>query len=364
MKAPVRAPHGATFLSLSALSLSALVGSLACSSSPHEPPATPAASEPAPEVATPPASSEDSQVQAEPTQDDAAARAAAEQLAQDRANMQAEAERELARWTPELRQQARSLAEKSYPDLKTALGAMLSSPHRTPGHAERDVHRHPAETLEFFGLKPDMTVLEYGPGGGWYTELLAPILAARGKLLVTTTDPAGPPESRATFYAERLDHFLKKSPELFGKVERTVFDPAAPQLGLNESVDLVLVIRGLHGWVRDGKEDVWLQQIHAALKPGGVLGIVQHRGAPDSDPKASAPDGYLPEAWVIERVQALGFELAEKSEINANPKDTRDHDGGVWALPPTLRHGEQDRDKYQTIGESDRMTLRFVKTSR
>src|SRR5690606_37539813 len=130
-------------------------------------PSTPAASEPAPEVATAPASPEDSQpAPAEPTQEDAAARAAAEQLAQDRAKMQAEAERELARWTPELRQQARSLAEKSYPDLQTALKAVLSSPHRTPGNPERDVYRHPAETLEFFGLKPDMTVLEYGPGGG------------------------------------------------------------------------------------------------------------------------------------------------------------------------------------------------------
>lgn len=278
--------------------------------------------------------------------------------------MRAAAEEELARWTPELREQAAALASKSHPNTEAALRAAMASPHRMPGHAARDGARHPVETLKFFGLEPTMTVLEYGPGAGWYTELLAPTLAARGKLIVTSTDPQGPPEARPTLYAERLDLFLKKSPEVYGKVERALFDPSAPELDLDGEVDLALVIRGMQGWVRDDSVDRWLQAIHRALKPGGTLGIVQHRAAADADPKESATRGYLPQAWVIEQVEARGFKLAAKSEINANPKDTRDHEGGVWALPPTLRNGDKDREKYLAIGESDRMTLRFTKVAK
>jgi predicted methyltransferase len=278
--------------------------------------------------------------------------------------MRAEADAELARWTPELRQKAQALANKRYPSLKAALNEVLASEHRKPGHRERDTFRHPVETLQFFGLAPTMTVLEYGPGEGWYTEVLAPVLASRGKLIVTSADPKGPEDSRATLYAERLDRFLAKSPELYGKVERAFFDPGQPALDVAGSVDLALVIRGMHGWVRDDMTSTWLGEIHQALKPGGTLGIVQHRAAPGSDPRETAPNGYLPEAWVIEQVEAQGFKLVAKSEINANPQDTRDHEGGVWALPPNLRNGDKDRAKYQAIGESDRMTLRFKKVSK
>lgn len=347
------------------ISLAFVLGPLACASSPRDA-ATPPPSQP--EV---PASGTEPTAESVPAEDDDVTQAPtgqgaadADPFAEERAKMHAEAEKERQRWTPELREQARALASKSYPDLKSALTAALAGPHRVPNHASRDDARHPVETLRFFGLKPTMTVLEYGPGAGWYTELLAPTLAAQGKLIVTSTDPKGPRDVRATLYAERLDAFLTKAPEVYGKVERAIFDPASPELALDGEVDLALVIRGMHGWVRDDTMDRWLGEIHQALEPGGVLGIVQHRAAPGADPVKSAAAGYLPEPWVIEQVEARGFELAEKSEINANPRDTRDHQGGVWALPPTLRNGDQDREKYVAIGESDRMTLRFTKVAK
>jgi predicted methyltransferase len=233
-----------------------------------------------------------------------------------------------------------------------------------PGNADRDAQRHPLQTLEFFGFKPTMTVLEYGPGQGWYTELLAPALAKKGKLIVTTSDPAGPREERSTYYGERTKLFLERSPELYGKVETALVDGKKPDLTLDGKVDLVLVIRGMHGMVNNDILPQWLAEFHDALKPGGVLGIVQHRGAADAELKASSKQGYLPEKWTIEQIEASGFKLAGKSELNANPKDTRDHPEGVWSLPPSLREGDKDREKYLAIGESDRMTLKFVKVAK
>lgn len=302
---------------------------------------------------------------AEPTAEELEAERIAEEqaakLEADRAQMQGQAQVELRRWTPELRAEATKLSETKYKDLKTGLTAALKGQHRVPGNADRDAARHPVETLTFFGLTPKVTVLEYGPGGGWYTELLAPVLAAEGKLYVTSTDPNGPKENRQTLYAERLKLFLTKSPELYGKVGSVIFDANAPKLALSEPVDLALVIRGFHGWVNSDSVGTWLDQIHGALKANGVLGIVQHRAAVGAEPKAAAKLGYVPEAWLIEQVEAHGFKLAEKSEINANPKDTKDYENGVWALPPSLGLGETDRQKYIDIGESDRMTLKFVK---
>ncbi len=282
-------------------------------------------------------------------------------LAADFAKMEAEAQREAERLTPELRESLAPLASVEYETVRAAYERIKASPHRTPGNAERDAQRHPVETLEFFGVKPSMTVLEYGPGAGWYTELLAPMLAAQGKLIVTSADPNGPKTERATLYGQRFARFLAKAPELYGKVDVVVVDGQQPQLALQEVADAALVIRGMHGWARNDSAQAWLSQIHKALKPGGVLGIVQHRAAPGADLEQSAKLGYLPESWVIEQVEAAGFKLQEKSEVNANPKDTRDHPEGVWALPPSLRLGDTDREKYLAIGESDRMTLRFVK---
>lgn len=284
-----------------------------------------------------------------------------QKLEADREKMLADHKSELARWTPELTAEARALAEKSYPTGKAAVLAALAGKHRRPESGARDRHRHPLETLEFMGFAPTMTVLEYGPGEGWYTELLAPALAKRGKLVITNGDPKGPPDQRATFYAERVQLFLDKSPELFGKVERVTVDGKNPKLPQQGTLDLALVIRGMHGMQNNGTLDAWLAELRRALKPKGVLGVVQHRAAPDADPAVSSKQGYLPEKWLIERIEAAGFKLQKKSEINANPKDTRDHPDGVWSLPPTLRGGDKDREKFVAIGESDRMTLKFGK---
>lgn len=283
----------------------------------------------------------------------------------DFARMEAEAEKEGARWTDALRAQAKALAETAFPNTRAALRRILASPHRAPSNPERDGARHPVETLSFLGIRPEMTVFEYGPGGGWYTEILAPLLAKRGKLIVNNGNPDGSREERATYYAKRFALFLARAPEIYGKVEVVrVDDVTAPALGLAGVLDAALVIRGYHGWKNRGATGAWLAQIHTALKPKGVLGIVQHRADEGADPKASAEKGRLPEKALIDEVEAAGFELVAKSEINANPKDKRDQPEGVWVLPPTLRLGDVDREKYLAIGESDRMTLKFVRVQK
>ena len=296
----------------------------------------------------------------------AAAREAAKNRG-DMARMQAEAEVERARWTDETHAAAKKLAETAYASTAAGLKAILKGPHRVPGDPERDAQRHPIETLTFFGLKPTMTVFEYGPGAGWYTELLAPLLAVKGKLIVNNGDPNGPPENRGTFYAKRLQQFLDKAPELYGKVQVVrIDDPNKPALGLDGTLDLALVSRGYHGWAQRDQQGAWLAEIHKALKPKGILAIEQHRAAEGVgvDMKAAAPRGWLPQSAVIAEVEAAGFKLVAKSEINRNPKDTRDYPDGVWNLPPTLRAGDKDREKYMAIGESDRMTLKFVKVEK
>ncbi|MDD9965968.1 MAG: dienelactone hydrolase family protein [Myxococcales bacterium] len=278
------------------------------------------------------------------------------------ARLEAAATTEKARWTDGLRAEARALAEATYPDVGGALKKILSSPHRMPGNRERDVHRHPEETLKFLGIKPNMTIFEYGPGAGWYTELLAPMLAAQGKLVVNNGNPDGPRDQRGTYYAKRLQLFLDKAPEVYGKVQVVqVDDITKPALELDGSLDAALVVRGFHGWKRRGAAGAWLVELHKALKPDGILGVIQHRAAPDADPKKSVERGRLPEKAVIDEIEAAGFKLVGKSDVNANPKDTRDHPAGVWTLPPTLRLGDKDRQKYLEIGESDRMTLKFVR---
>lgn len=283
----------------------------------------------------------------------------AEKAQQARAKADADHQKDLQRWTPELHASAQRLADASYPSLSAALNALLPSAHRQPGFADRDKYRHPRETLELFGVKPTGQVLEFGPGNGWYTELLAPALAKRGKLFVTSDDPNGP-DGRAVG-AYRLKLLFDTSPELFSKVEAVRVDTKNPKLALDGKLDTVLLIRELHGLVSEGTADAWLAEFKRALKPGGVLGIVDHRAPKDADPLKSAKLGYLPEAWTISQVEAAGFKLAGKSEVNANPKDTKDYAEGVWVLPPTYRLGDKDREKYAAIGESDRFTLRFVK---
>lgn len=348
-----RVSHGNMKARLLISSITLSLVACACATAPAPQAVVTPTPEPAPEPA--PVAAEP-----EPTPEEIEAEKQAEKLKQDRAQMESEAQVELSRWTPELREASKKLSTTKYRTLKAAMTSVQAGPHRTPGNAERDPARHPLQTLEFFGLTPKKSVLEYGPGAGWYTELLAPVLASEGKLLVTTADPNGPKDSRQTFYAERLNLFLTKAPEVYGSVGSVIFDPDAPKLALAEPVDMALVIRGFHGWVNSDSAGTWLDQIHGALKPGGVLGIVQHRAAEGADPKLSSQKGYLPEAFVIEQVEAHGFKLVSKSEINANAKDTKDYEGGVWTLPPSLALGETDRQKYVDIGESDRMTLKFT----
>jgi predicted methyltransferase len=286
---------------------------------------------------------------------------AARELQEDRAKWEGDNKTELARWTPELHAASKALADKTYPSGRAALQAAIAGKHRKPGNAERDKYRHPLETLEFFGFKPTLTVLEVGPGEGWYTELLAPALAAKGKLIDTTGDPNGPVDERSTFYGLRFKSFLEKAPELYGKVQATVVDNKAPSLGLEGTVDLAVVMREVHGMVNSGSLGAWLASINKALKPGGVLGVEEHRAKADADPVESSKKGYVPEKWLIDQVETAGFKLAGKSEVNANPKDTKDYPEGVWTLPPTFALESKDHDKYAAIGESDRMTLKFVK---
>jgi predicted methyltransferase len=297
----------------------------------------------------------------EPSPEELKKQKAAQELAADRTKWEAEAKAEDTRFTPEIRAEAKKLADAKHASLEAALKVVLTGKHRAPKNAERDKYRHPQETLKFFGVTPKSTVLEYGPGEGWWTELLAPTLATQGKLLVTTTDPKGPADARSTFYGQRLSRFLDRSPELYSKVDRIVIDGKSPKFGLENKVDVVIVMRSMHGLHRDKLLPSFLAEVFKALKPGGVLGVEQHRAKPDADPDKSAEQGYLPEAFVIKQAEAAGFKLEGKSEVNANPKDTKDYAEGVWTLPPTLELGDKDKDKYMAIGESDRMTLKFVK---
>ncbi|WP_155798020.1 class I SAM-dependent methyltransferase [Sorangium cellulosum] len=315
------------------------------------PPAAPTAQ---PEVAAPPP--------ADPAEEKKKAELA--KLAEDMKAMEAKADQEAARFDDALKAEVKALVAANHPNTGAALRAALKGKHRAPGNAERDAARHPVETLEFFGLKQTSTVLELGAGEGWYTELLAPVLAKKGKLIVTAYDPNGPADSRNTLYGKRVRRLLDKSPDLFGKVEVAVIDRDAPKLGIEGKVDVVIAIREAHGWHRSGKFDTYVAEAFKALKPGGVFGIVQHRAKPDANPDESAKQGYLPEAWVIQKVESAGFKLGGKSEVNANPKDTKDYPEGVWTLPPNFRLGDKDRARYAAIGESDRMTLKFVKPAR
>jgi predicted methyltransferase len=273
-------------------------------------------------------------------------------------------EKEVARWQEQgLEAKVQKLADTKYKNLQQGLKKILASPHREPGNADRDQYRHPAETLKFFGLTPKMTVVEAGPGTGWYTEILAPLLAKQGKLVVPVFDPAGPDYEFTTFLGKRVGLMLDKSAALYGKVERVTNSKyEAPSFGPDGSADLVLVTREMHNWWRNGVFEGWLGAAHAVLAPGGTLAIVQHRAAEGANPDESSQKGYLPEEWLIEQVEAVGFRLVDASEINANAKDTKDYEGGVWTLPPVLARGDEDREKYQAIGESDRMTLKFEKT--
>lgn len=273
---------------------------------------------------------------------------------------------ERSQGTPEMHDAAKTLANASYPSGRAAIEAAMRGSHRSPGAAERDKYRHPVETLSFFGFEPTMTVLDVAPGRGWYTELLAPALANGGMYLATNLNPPAtavpPSEHHWTDYeGQQFDALLRAAPELYGKVKVIRVDYKAPKLNLDGSVDMVLLMREVHMMRNWGTLDTWLREIHRALKPRGILGVEDHRASPGTNPDDCAKTGYLPEAWVVAKIEAAGFALARKSEINTNPRDTKDYPEGVWTLPPSFMGGARDRAKYSAIGESDRMTLKFVK---
>ena len=242
-----------------------------------------------------------------------------------------------------------------------AIDAALAGAHRSEANRARDVYRHPKETLSFFGLRQDMTVVEVWPGaGGWYTEVLAPVLKDHGRYYAAEV-AADPASKNITATRESYQKKLDAGPAVYGKVTVTSLGPDSLQIAPPGSADLVVTFRNIHNWMSRDWAPKAFQAMYTALKPGGVLGVVEHRGNPavPQDPKAAS--GYVNQDFVIQLVESAGFKLVDRSEINANPKDTKDYEKGVWTLPPVYRLGDQDRAKYAAIGESDRMTLKFVK---
>lgn len=343
----------------------------ACGTQTAQPASPTAATEPAQDESAATEEVADTGAQAEQKTDDARSKAddsraalessMAERIRAGIAKMELEMDEEQKRWTPQFTADVAGRATKSYPDLAAKIDAALQSPHRRDNNAERDGDRHPTETLAFFGITPASHIVEIGPGKGWYTELLAFVTAGGGKLTITMGDPKGPPTTFGAFGGRYMTRFLDRSPELFGHVQRAIVDaPESIPLGPDGSADAVLILRRMHNWVRFGSLQAHLAATFKVLKSGGVVGIAQHRAAEGADPAVSAKSGYLPQAWVIEQVQAAGFKFVAASEINANPRDTKDYEAGVWALPPSLS-AKGDKARYQAIGESDRMTLKFVK---
>jgi predicted methyltransferase len=242
-----------------------------------------------------------------------------------------------------------------------AIAQVLAGAHRPAENRARDVYRHPLDTLLFFGLKADMTVAEVWPGaGGWYTEVLAPLLAERGKLYTAETAPAAGNEF-VTGNSRGFADKLAARPDLYGKVTVTRLGAAGGDIAPPGSCDMVVTFRNVHNWMNLGYARQAFESMARALKPGGILGVVEHRADPARPLDARASNGYVNEDFAIELIESAGFELVARSEINANPKDTKNYEQGVWALPPAYRQGSRDREKYRSIGESDRFTLKFRK---
>jgi predicted methyltransferase len=244
-----------------------------------------------------------------------------------------------------------------------ALQSMIASPKRTAAFSARDSWRHPYETLTFFGIRPASTVVEISPGGGWYTEILAPYLRGQGQLILAADDPESV-KPEAVKSLSRLKAKLAAQPDVYDKVVLRVFAPPDKlQYATPGSVDLVLTFRNVHNWMDGGDAGVRavFQSAYRALKPGGVLGVVEHRLPEVRAQDATASSGYVHPSYVVEMAQSVGFTLEASAEFNSNPKDMADHVGGVWALPPSYVNKDVDHEKFQSIGESDRMTLKFVK---
>ena len=240
------------------------------------------------------------------------------------------------------------------------LAKWAAGPHRTASNVARDPARHGLEVLRFFGVQETSVVVEILPGSaGYYLEILAPYLKPRGRYVAANRPDTAPPQYVADH--RKLLARLQAEPALYDRVVVTAFDSGKLEIAPAASADFVLTFRNLHNWLERGELDGALAAFHRALKPGGVLGVVDHRGRTDLSQDAQMKSGYVREDVAIARIERAGFRLVGKSEVNANPRDTKDHPAGVWTLPPTYRLGDQDRARYAAIGESDRFTLKFVK---
>ena len=255
-----------------------------------------------------------------------------------------------------------SLTLRAQPDEDAALRAAIAGAQRTPAYRARDAARHPYETLRFFGLAPTQTVIEISPGGGWYTEILAPYLRERGQLWAATESATDPEEYRRKGRLS-FDAKLAATPAVYDKVKVGLLPrtPRFADIAPAGGADLVLTFRNVHNWIEAGHLDESLRAFASVLKPGGVLGVEEHRAPAGASLDWVKANGYVTEDFLIERARAAGLRLDARSTVNNNPRDTKDHPNGVWSLPPTLRGGEVDRAKYLAIGESDRFTHRYLK---
>ncbi len=242
------------------------------------------------------------------------------------------------------------------------LANAVTSAHRVQANKARDSYRNPGKTLAFFGIRSDMTVVEVWPGKGWYTEIIAPFIkSGNGQFIAAGFPQNAGPEWRQTMAKEYQD-WMEQSPEQYDQVKVVELGPPSYwNLAPSESVDAIYTFRNVHNWLKGGYETKMFDTFYKALKPGGILGVVDHRARPDTDIETMKTSGYLTEKLVISLAEQAGFVLEAKSELNANSLDDTNHPKGVWTLPPTLRLGAKDREKYLAIGESDRMTLRFRK---
>ncbi|BCG65131.1 MAG: hypothetical protein methR_P2952 [Methyloprofundus sp.] len=243
-----------------------------------------------------------------------------------------------------------------------SIQAIMEGQHRSAEHQARNTYRHPAQTLAFFAIEPTMSVVEIWPGDkAWYTEILAPYLKGTGTLYAAHfSEKASTP-----YFVNSLQKFKQKmaaTPDLYsGVITTTLQPPRYLDIAPDNSVDRVLTFRNVHNWMRYSQANYVFKAMFQALKPGGILGIVEHRNPAGTDQDPFAISGYVTEAYVIWLAEQVGFKLVAKSEINANPKDSHNHLHGVWSLPPTLRGGEDNKNHFMAIGESDRMTLKFIK---
>lgn len=244
-----------------------------------------------------------------------------------------------------------------------AVSEVLDMPHRSASYMARDIYRHPTETLSFFDVQGGMSVGEIWPGGGWYAEILAPLLREEGQYYAIgfSTTAARTPQWRKNMVAKLNDKFTAY-PHVYDKAIVTgLAVPDDVDIAPEGSLDRVLTFRNVHNWMKGGYADGVFTAMYKALKPGGLLGVVEHRASPGTGYADMVKSGYVTEAEVIRLAEQAGFTLQAKSEVNANDKDTKNHPKGVWTLPPSLRLGDERRAHYQSIGESDRMTLKFIK---